>query len=162
MTFASHLGRSFLDVAEYHPWRELRARPHIALHFRFLPEATGGALYARRGEQAVIVLDPRLSQRQRRCALAHELEHDSLGSLRCEAMPALWADVVAREEARINRQVADKLVPPDELAALAERVSGLDLALTPLDIADEFDVTHEVAQRALERLLQRRNEREAG
>jgi len=61
------------------PWRELRDREHIELRFDPIADLTGGAVYGRLGDQAVILLSPSLDQIERRCALAHELVHDELG-----------------------------------------------------------------------------------
>src|SRR5690606_41963306 len=58
----------------WHPWRRLRALTHITLHWQPLQ----GLLGATNG-QNLIVMDPRQSQAQRRCTIAHELAHIELG-----------------------------------------------------------------------------------
>lgn len=52
------------------PWSVLRARPDLRLHWKRLPRPLLGA-----STQEEIWLDPELTQRERRCVLAHELVH---------------------------------------------------------------------------------------
>lgn len=58
----------------WHPWRRLRALTHLDLSWRPL----AGLLGATDGRDR-IVMDPRQSQAQRRCTIAHELAHLELG-----------------------------------------------------------------------------------
>lgn len=58
----------------WHPWRRLRALTHVDLHWRPLD----GLLGATNGRD-LIVMDPRQSQVQRRCTIAHEVAHIELG-----------------------------------------------------------------------------------
>ena len=71
-----------------------------------------------------ITIDPRPSQAQRRCALAHELEHVMRG-------PApKWDE--AREEAVVERTAARRLVSIDELA------SAVQWTRDPVELAEEL------------------------
>jgi hypothetical protein len=134
------------------PWRELAARSHIIFELDPIAQIGGGALYARRGPRAAIIIDPALSRRERRAALAHELVHDERGGVAdATDAPPTWAAVVAREERRVDTIVAGRLVPPAELADWLARRSTVG-GVSPLDVADEYDVPLGVACLALSRL----------
>lgn len=97
-----------------------------------------------------IRLDPRLDRRQRRAALAHELVHlERGGGVTCAGMPATWVPLRQREEQRVNREVARRLVPPAELDALVESRRSVG-PVTSEVVADEFDVPEWVAGIALD------------
>lgn len=134
------------------PWAELATRDHIVIGFDPCARVGGGAVYARRGAFAAIVIDPALDRRERRAALAHELVHDERGG-GCDhaAMGAPWRAVVSRDEARVDQIAATRLVPPDELRAfLLARGSVGPVTLD--DIAEEFDVPIQVAATAMRAL----------
>lgn len=57
----------------------------------------------------VITLDPRQGQAERRCTIAHELEHVRLGP--APQVPVL----IARDEERVNRAAARRLIPVGRL-----------------------------------------------
>lgn len=59
-----------MDIS--HPWRWLRDRPQIRLHWRDLPAGYRGVSDATTGQ---IWMHTRLLQRERRSTLAHEREH---------------------------------------------------------------------------------------
>ena len=61
-----------------HPWRRLRDRPDWLLEWDMLPPGLMGSTCHRR---RVITLDLRLSQAERRCTIAHELEHVERGPM---------------------------------------------------------------------------------
>jgi len=90
-----------------HPWRELRALSHLVVRFRELRPG-------RWGESAghLIWLDRHLGQVERRCTLAHELEHVRRGDLGCqpEAVEARVRHAAARFLLPDSRDVADALV----------------------------------------------------
>jgi hypothetical protein len=73
-------------------------------------------------------------------------------------MPVAWDAVVAREEGWVDDIVADRLVPPAELRVLCRRVAELGSGVSAVDVAAEFDVTEQVATRALRRLAARSSE----
>lgn len=86
----------------YHPWRRLREQPNIQLTWRPLL----GRLGVTDGRSRV-VLDPRQSQAQRRCTIAHELAHIELGHVRgCDP----------REESAAAQLAARRLIPIAQLA----------------------------------------------
>jgi len=73
------------------------------------PGLMGSTCHRRR----VVTLDLRLSQAERRCTIAHELEHVARG-------PAPDDPVLrAREEAAIDRAVSRRLIPLDRLVEAA-------------------------------------------
>ncbi len=134
----------------WNPWRALRSRTHIVFGLAVLPDRTGGAVYWPRGGRAALIIDPRLSRRDRNAALAHELVHDERGGGADHAgMPPSWAPVVARDEAAVDQEVARRLVPLDELVKFCEVAVLLDLGVTAFDVAEHFDVPEPVAARAL-------------
>lgn len=126
----------------WNPWRELRARSHITLEWRFLHRARG--LYVPHGDgTATIVLDARLSRRERRCTLAHELVHDERGITYTSDTPAA---LVAIEERSVQREAIRRLVPP---AALVDLIASMAPSpVTVVDIADHFDVDPHTARMA--------------
>ena len=66
----SHLGPTVAVNANPHPWRELRLLKRLALHWQELRPGMWGATDGDR-----IWMVPRQLQVERRCTLAHELEH---------------------------------------------------------------------------------------
>jgi len=152
----SHPGARLSDVGLWKPWKELARRGHIS--FRLdpnLPRSTGGAIYVREGDRALIVIAGWLDQRERKCALGHELIHDEAeSSCRHFGAPKLWDAVVAREEAQIDREAARRLVPRNELVAfLAREATMIDPAVTLADIAERFDVIERYADLAFSSLV---------
>ncbi len=136
----------------WNPWAELARRDHIVVGFDPCARAGGGAVYARRGALAAIVIDPALSLRERRAALAYELVHDERGG-GCDLadMGPQWLPVVSREEARVDRIAASRLVPLDELRAFLTARGSIG-PVTLDDVAEEFDVPVRVAAIAVKEL----------
>lgn len=136
----------------WNPWRELRARTHLRFALDKVPEATGGAVYARRPSGAgAIVIDRSLNRRERNAALAHELVHDEHGGgCPTDGMPDMWLPVAHRHETRVRREVARRLVPLDDLQALREVHALNELPpFTVVDVAEIFDCTEDVALEAM-------------
>lgn len=100
-------------------------------------------LWERDAEGELIVLDERLGRRQRRCVLAHELIHAERGIGHGAASLA----TMEHEEAQVRREVARRLVPAPALRGFLDRRLTVG-PVTVADIADEFDVDHEVAREA--------------
>lgn len=137
----------------WNPWRELRRRPHIRFCLGPLPDGVD-AVYARRAGRAAIVVGDHLCRQERAAALAHELVHDELGDrLAFDGMPPSWDAVVAREEARIDREVARRTVDLAELATYVDARASVGEPVLPRDVAEWFDVAEWVAERALELLV---------
>lgn len=151
-----------VQIMEWSPWAELRRRPHIRLQFVTLPAATGGGAYRRQGRHAGILIDRRLNQAERRVVLAHELIHDEQpSSTRCEGMPGAWDPVVARDEHRVDVEVARRLVPLEQLDRSARTAEDLGHYLTARDVAEAWSVTVPIATIALELLHDERRARRA-
>lgn len=140
-------------MSRWNPWRALRARAHIRFALDHLPDGVGGAVYGKRGDVAAIVIDRRLSQRDRAAALAHELVHDERG---CppgrDEVPVGWWPVIVREEGFVERIVADRLVPADALRAFVDSMAEIGEPVTAAEVSEEFDIPLALAQRALETL----------
>lgn len=133
----------------WHPWRELRRRTHIRFRLLDLPDDLQ-ALYARRGERAAILVDRQLPRRERGAALAHELVHDEWGAgVDLLFMPETWGAVVAREETRVDDEVARRLIPAEALLSFCRQRAELGEGVTTTDVAEEFDQAEWVARRAL-------------
>lgn len=141
-------------MGNWGPWRQLRARNDIDLVL--VDELRHGlrALHVTDGEHTVILIDRRLPPAERLAALAHELVHEERGG-GCDqpGAPAAWDAVVAREERRVDDEVARRLVPPEDLRAWLQRRLEVADGVTVHDVADEFEVAHSVALDAL-RLLE--------
>lgn len=105
-----------------HPWRRFRDRTDWLLEWAMLPPGLLG--YTAHHRRAVI-LDKRLTQAERRCTIAHELEHFDVPTP---------ADPVLRErlEQQINRRVARRLIPIRRLG------DALAWSRDPHEIADEL------------------------
>lgn len=129
-------------------WRSIRNHDHIHVRIAPLPAETGGGCLVRRPNgQAWILLDAGLSPAERRAVLAHELVHLERGSARYDGAPPTWDDVVAREELLVDRIVAERLVPADELRTFAAARAELG-PVTVEDVAEHFDVPVWVAREA--------------
>lgn len=121
-------------------WRALRAREHLTFGRLRLPDGVDAALVG-----TVVLIDDRLGLEQRAAALAHELIHEERGILPAAAP----AHVVAKEERLVDDEVARRLVPLDEMLAIAERCDRLDQPCEAWELAEIFGVTEEVARRAV-------------
>lgn len=91
-----------------HPWRDLRALAHVVVHHVDLRPGVWGASDG----DCRIWLDRRLGQVERRCTLAHELEHLRRGDHGCQnaATEADVAAAAARYLLPDPHHVADALV----------------------------------------------------
>lgn len=105
--------------------------------------------------RSIIVIDPSLDRRARRCALAHELVHEERGG-GCDGYGTApdWDPVVTRDEAAVDREVATRLVPSGALRRLVRQRAELEDPVPDWEVADAFDVDDSVARLAL-RLLDR-------
>jgi hypothetical protein len=90
----------------------------------------------------VVVLDARLRRRARQEVLAHELVHVERGI----GWPDASAATMEVEEERVWRVALDRLAPPPEIRAFLER-RGTVGAVTVADLAEEFDLSPEAAER---------------
>lgn len=101
-----------------HPWRELRHLSNIRVDFKRLAPGVWGQNDGHR-----IWIHTGLLQVERRCTLAHELEHIRRGHRGCQP-PAV--------EAEVHQAVARRLIPFDEL------LNAWRWALTLDELADEL------------------------
>jgi hypothetical protein len=138
----------------WNPWAELRGRPE--LYVAILELRHGDAFYwpcPDGSKRCAIGLGGHLDRVGRRCALAHELvHHERGGGCSWVGQPDTWSSVVARDEAAVDEEVARRLVPVGELAEMVAAVEDLGDGLEVWHVAEEFDVTAEVADRALRQL----------
>lgn len=146
------------------PWGEAEARPDVEVHLAPLPDECGGAAVQRRAGVAYILIDPMLSPVEQRCRLAHELVHLERGSsMRCAWSPCTMDAVIVREEIYVDREVADWLVPLEQLAHVVDGMVRAGVDVTAVAIAEEFMVTKPIARIALDQLARIRGmERLAG
>lgn len=128
----------------YSPFEEMGHLSEIEFALGHLPDGLGG-FYSPQGSWAAIVVDRRLHRVERRVAVTHELVHHLRGGGSCHPDPV----VAARDEHAVHTEVARKMVPLDRLRAFCERMVELEGAVEVWQVAEEFDVTNEVAERAL-------------
>ena len=135
----------------FDPWRAAERHDDLILAQHPVAALMGGGFHAWRGGIGVIVVDPGLAGPDRRAVLTHELVHHERGDGvdRLDAPPT-WQALVDREERAVDREVARRLVPPIELAALVAERSALDDGIGAVEVAEHFDVPPWVASLALE------------
>lgn len=144
-------------TTRWKPWRALRARSDVEYSLADLPETVGRGVCYDYGDVAVILIDRALDPVERLAVLAHELVHlERGGSGQQPDLPAMLRPLVTREEARVERIVADRLVPLGELAAFVARRVGCEGCATAVMVAEYFDVTEQIATLALQRLAERK------
>lgn len=123
----------------YDPWRDLAENwPELEVVVEPMRGDLLGVL-----RYPVIALRAGTSAAQRRCTLAHELVHLERGVRDC----GLWS---AREELHVHREVARRLIRPDDLI-LAVRALGGGRGDTAA-LARALDVDVQTAQVRLELL----------
>lgn len=117
----------------FHPWRVLRHLQHVVVEWvrphPLVPAATDG--------ERRIWMDPRLSQVERRCVLAHELVHIEMGHRGCQP---------AAVERLVRVEAACRLIRWDHL------VDALRWSRSLAELADELWVTEMVVIDRLEHL----------
>lgn len=138
-----------------HPWRALRALTDVRLHWRDdMPDYLRGATDGER-----IWMRSDLTQVERRCVLAHELEHVRRGHGECQPEPV---------EAAVQAAAARYLLPsPHVIAdALVWAAGDVDEAadvlwVTPRVLRHRLDARHlHPAERAI--IVERINKLEVG
>lgn len=103
----------------WHPWRALRRLTEVDVHWTTdLPEGVLGATDGSR-----IWMDSSQLQAERRCTIAHELEHVARGHTGC---------VSEREEVEVRRAAARRLVKMQHLLAVAVWTESLEEAADEL------------------------------
>lgn len=139
-------------MAENHGvWRSLRDRNDVHVRTTQLPERCGGGVVVRLDHGEVwILIDSDRPSHERRAILAHELEHLERGSVRFDGAPPTWGAVVAREELRVDRAVARRLVPTEALRSFVAQRSSMGEPVTAGCVAEAFEVPVWVARIACE------------
>lgn len=145
----THPSATMYSMGGWNPWAELRGRTDIEFGIGPLP-GERDAMTVNYPGQPVIALRPGLSQVERRRAMAHELIHLERGTY-CQSVDR---QLLSREEAEVENVLTDRLVPPDELRVFWVRAEMLDEHVLPHQVAEHFDVPEDVAERAMQRLLE--------
>jgi hypothetical protein len=128
-------------LVRYSPWRHLRSLPHIDLRWTDDDDLLDGAHAWYYHRLRAIVMDKRLTQVERRSAIAHELGHAIRGDLPC------GSDILdARQEDVVEQWAARKLI---ELPALADALKWSD---DPEEVADALWVTRDLLLARIEHL----------
>ena len=118
----------------HHPWRRFRDEwGHVTLELMPLRGDYQALTDGRR-----VIMDPRLLQVERRCAIAHEIVHLERGE-HCTQDPEV--------EAVADRIAARRLIPFDALASAMAWSDQIE------EIADELWVTPQIAQARIDSLL---------
>lgn len=128
-----------LTAARWHPWRELRDHhPDVELVLADLPDGVDGWTDGR-----TVWIDRRLSQTQRRCALAHELQHLRRGILPADPAEERICDELAARQLIALDDLIDGFrwtLDRDGLAAhlwVDDRTLEVRLnALDPIEVAE--------------------------
>lgn len=124
--------------APYDPWRHLEEHwPEIEVVIEPMSGSLLGVL-----RYPVIALRADTSAAQRRCTLAHEIVHLERGVDDCGP----WS---AREELRVHREAARRLIRVADLAAAIRELGGTDDLAA---LAQLLDVDLETARLRLDRL----------
>ena len=110
------------------PWHEFRSLSDWALQWARLPAGLLGVTDFR---ARTVTLDQRLLQAERRCTVAHEVEHIRLGPVPADPVLA------AREEAAIDRAVARKLIGIGDLGDALAWTSSLAEAAQELWVDED-------------------------
>jgi hypothetical protein len=114
----------------YDPWATLRGLPHITLAVTRLPAGEAWWL----PEDQAIVLDDRLGQAERRCALEHELQHAASGDRCIHGAGPDAGRQHRRRERHTDERAARRLITLDELA------DALVWCLGPDELAEHLHV----------------------
>lgn len=106
----------------HHPWAAFATLIDWKLVFAFLPE---GFLGFTDYKTQTVTIDPRLTQAERRCTIAHETEHIVRG-------PAGLASHFEREELAVHKAAARKLIGIRDLGEALAWASDLHQAADEL------------------------------
>jgi len=134
-------------------WREASSRPHLDVVITDLPPGLRALHAVAEDGFRCILISADLTAEEKVAALAHELAHDDgHGGCHHPGLPDRLRAVVARDEARVDRVAADRLLPLAELASWVDRRVGDDQAVTAAEVAEELEVASWVAELQLRRL----------
>lgn len=146
--------------SNYRPWDDAAQRHDLEVMVTALPAGVR-ALHATDSDgHRAILIDRNLPPIERLAALAHELAHDdSGGGCHQPGLPPLLRPLVTRDEQRVDRIAAERLLPLADLAWWVDREEGEGRAVTVEAIAEAHQVATSVAAhqaRALQRVRARR------
>lgn len=132
----------------FHPWRVLRGWHDITVEWRHLPDSQ----YAVTNGRDRIWIDPRQSQAERRCTIAHEMAHIELGHVNgCSLAEEVAAAVLAARRLIPVRRLADALVWSQHPTEVAETLwvdrDTLETRLAHLHPAERHYITQRLAAR---------------
>lgn len=117
---------------DYDPWATAQAMG-LTIFERRLPDGRRGEYWH---HQRLIMLSPRMTGRELRSVLTHEIQHAICGDV-----PSPFGMIAARQEMRARRATARVLIDPDEYAH-AEQLRGPHLP----SIAYELNVSIHVVR----------------
>ena len=131
------------------PYRAADSYDDLDVVHEELPASTGGGLYIQVGDgSGLIIIDPRLEGPERRDALAHELVHHEQSA----HSPRHHRIGRVREEDRVRRKTAARLVPTMHLQRFCDAQADLGHGVSPAEVMGEYEVTWQVACDALDNL----------
>lgn len=135
------------------PYKALGAHPEVELErvdmSPNLYAKVGGSMYVVDDDCEAILLDRRLDRAERREGVAHEVIHKERGIPCRKGLPTFYDPVWARQEASIEDEVARRLVPLAQLRWFVDRQVAEHASVTALDVAERFEVTEQLAARAM-------------
>lgn len=132
-------------MTSHDPWGALRDNhPDVTMAVTRLPAGQAWWL----PEDRAIVLDDRLTQAERRSALAHELEHLVAGDTHCDPKLHGGARIGRRREKAADHSAAKRLITLDELADAL--VWSLDYA----EVAEHLHVDQRTVRARIKGLTQ--------
>lgn len=133
----------------WRPYRDIRDRPDVDIVLTRMPDGWPPALLADAGDVKVILVNRNADPAERLVHVAHEVVHlERGGSGHRPGLTAQQEVLVAREEQRVDRIVAERLLPHGELVAWVEATTTVE-PVTVWACAEHFGVTLPVAARAL-------------
>ncbi len=118
----------------FDPWEIVAANSWLEIHHVRMPDGKPGATDGK----SAIWLDDRLTHRERRCVLTHELVHLKYGHCECQEL---------KVERRVCRETAHLLIP---VTHLMERSRECNAGLEAL--AEELEVTAHVLRDRIDSL----------
>jgi len=132
----------------HHPWRALRGLPGVTVIWRKLPVD----VYAMTNGTDRIWIDPRQSQAERRCTIAHELAHIELGHRQgCSDHDELAASLLAARRLITVQALADALVWSHDLDMVADDLwvdrDTLDVRIKHLHPSEVHHIRQRLAAR---------------
>lgn len=134
-------------------WREASSRPGLEVVITDLPAGIRALHVVGDDGLRCILVSAALSPEEKVAALAHELAHDDChGGCHHPGLPDRLRPVVARDEARVDRVAADRILPLTGLASWVDHQVDNDRPVTAAEAAEELEVAPWVVELQLRRL----------